>query len=155
MMILTPFGKWAKYNDLAVGVRTWWLFWATHRVSKSEIWPTHGPCERPQEHLRKPPREHPKGLIFPVLALQGLPSKASTKRPTKVHRSAHESFYSSGRGSPVLFSPVLFLDHLQRMLHVLSVLTKWGLPWIHLSFATGRIYFKNRFFHIEGPDFVL
>ena len=28
------------------------------------------------------------------------------------HGSAHESAHSSGRGSPVLFSPVLFLDHL-------------------------------------------
>ena len=61
-------------------------------------WPHECIHEWPHESAHEPPREHPRGLISLFSALQGLP----TKHPTKVS--------TDGRGSPVLFSPVLFLD---------------------------------------------
>ena len=51
----------------------------------------------------------PRVVAFPCFQpFEGLP----TKRPTKasIHGRAHESVRSSGQGSPVLSSPVLFLD---------------------------------------------
>ena len=60
--------------------------------------------------------QDPRGVDFPVFKKPlsvCTPTKAPMKRPTKASTdlSRHESVQSSGRGSPVLFSPVLFVGH--------------------------------------------
>ena len=57
------------------------------------------------------PESAHKGWFSLFSALQRLPTKAPTKRPTKVSIEVPtKSVHSTGRGSPVLFSSVLFLD---------------------------------------------
>ena len=75
--------------------------------AKARFDPRVGPREAPRECPREPPQEHPRGLISLISALRGLPTKAPTKHPRRCPRKGPRM---DGRGSLVLFSPVLFFD---------------------------------------------
>ena len=81
--------------------------WRTEQAKANldpRVGPRVGPRVAPRVRPREPPRERTRGLISLFSALQGL----STKHPTKVSTEGPTSV--DGRGSPVLFSPVLFFD---------------------------------------------
>ena len=86
---------------------------------------------------------HPRGLMLPVFSLSSFSlSRAPHEKSDEtshegVHRSAHESVRSGGWGSPVLFSPGLFLDPLENInfphpeiLENYSEITVWPTPGI-------------------------
>ena len=81
------------------------------RTSAPRLAPRVDPRVPPRERPQERPRQHPRGLRFPVSSPSRTPHESSHEASHEgVHGSAHESVHSSGRGSLVLFSPVLFLD---------------------------------------------
>ena len=113
----TNMGRVSTFGKLrSCHVVIWPLHWTTHRTgSQSEPQGFHecphemGPrvaflLWNGQDSHEKPPREHPRGLDFPCLL------NSPSRTP---HETSHEGVHSKdprvdGRGSPVLFSPVLF-----------------------------------------------
>ena len=74
-------------------------------------WPHEWAREWSHEWAQESAHESARGLIFPLLSTSRTAHENSHETFNEgVHGSAHESVHSSGRGSPVLFSSVMFLD---------------------------------------------
>ena len=83
------------------------------RVSGSTCGLTSGPTSVPTRSPMRAPTAGPTRVDFPCFQ-PFKDSHESSHEPSHegVHGSAHESVQSSGRGSLVLFSPVLFVGHM-------------------------------------------
>ena len=104
---------------------------------------------------RERPREHPRGLIFPVVTpSKTLHAEAPTKCPTKVSTEVPtKSVHSSGQGLLVLLSPVLFIDQPCVVFRTVRKGTV-GRAWRLQLFGEFLNEFLQRFFSAKFSAFV-
>ena len=75
------------------------------------VGPRVDPRMRPRYRPRERPRQDPRKLISLFLDFKASHESSHETSHEGVHGSAHENVQSSRRGSPVLFSPVLYVGH--------------------------------------------